>query len=120
MDIPRGDLPSFVQPDRERRPLVNLPRSWLWDDYTWYVDRIASPNQVANAWQDDLDQLREEGGLMSLTMHPFVSGHPGPMRGVARFLDYAISLGDIWIAPANQIARWWRERAADAPVGIER
>jgi hypothetical protein len=33
------------------------------------------------------------------------------MRGVARFLDYAVSLGDIWIAPANQIARWWRERA---------
>jgi peptidoglycan/xylan/chitin deacetylase (PgdA/CDA1 family) len=113
MDIPNGDVPSFVQPDISRSPLINLPPSWLWDDYTWYVDRIASPNQVANAWQDDLDQLREEGGLMSLTMHPFVSGHPGPMRGVARFLDYAVSLGDIWIAPANQISRWWRERAAD-------
>jgi peptidoglycan/xylan/chitin deacetylase (PgdA/CDA1 family) len=119
MDIPSGDQPSFVQPDPTRPPLVNLAPSWLWDDYTWYVDRIASPNQVANAWQDDLDQLREEGGLMSLTLHPFVSGRPGPMRGIARFLDYAISLGDIWIAPANQIARWWRKRATDDTVAIE-
>ena len=110
MDIPRGDLPTFVQPDTTRAPLVNLAPSWLWDDYNWYVDQIASPNQVANAWQDDLDQLREDGGLMSLTLHPFVSGRPGPARGLARFIEYAISLGDIWIAPAGQIATWWRER----------
>lgn len=112
MDVPSGDLPSFIQVDPAMPQLVNLPPSWLWDDYNWYVDRIASPNQVANAWQDDLDQLREDGGLMSLTMHPFVSGRPGPARGLARFLDYAVTLGDIWIAPAHQIARWWRERAA--------
>ena len=111
MDVPRGDLPSFLRPDESRPPLVNLPPSWLWDDYNWYVDQIASPNQVANAWQDDLDMLREEGGLMSLTLHPFVSGRPGPMRGLARFLDYAVSLGDVWIARADQIAIWWRNQA---------
>lgn len=111
MDIPNGDLPSLEQPDPLLPPLVNLPPSWLWDDYNWYIDNIASPNQVANAWQDDLDQLREDGGLMSLTLHPFVTGRPGPARGLARFIDYAVSLGDIWIAPAGQIARWWRERA---------
>lgn len=111
MDVPSGDAPTFLQPDPLLPPLVNLPPSWLWDDYQWYVDNIASPNQVANAWQDDLDQLREDGGLMSLTLHPFVTGRPGPARGLARFIDYAVSLGDIWIAPADQIARWWRERA---------
>ena len=109
MDVPRGDLPSFIRPDENRPALVNLPPSWLWDDYNWYVDQTTSPNQVANAWQDDLDMLREEGGLMSLTLHPFVTGRPGPMRGLARFLDYAVSLGDIWIARADLIATWWRD-----------
>ena len=109
MDVPRGDLPSFIRPDENRPALVNLPPSWLWDDYNWYVDQTTSPNQVANAWQDDLDMLREEGGLMSLTLHPFVTGRPGPMRGLARFLDYAVSLGDIWIARADLIATWWHD-----------
>jgi peptidoglycan/xylan/chitin deacetylase (PgdA/CDA1 family) len=111
MDIPRGDLPSFVSETSVKPSLVNLPPSFLWADYHWYVDNVASPNHVAGAWQEDLDQLRDEGGLMTLTLHPWVSGRPGPLRGVARFLDYAVSLGDIWIAPAGQIARWWRERA---------
>ena len=114
MDVPSGDLPSFIRPDENRPALINLPPSWLWDDYNWYVDQIASPNQVANAWQDDLDMLREEGGLMSLTLHPFVTGRPGPMRGLARFLDYAVSLGDIWIARADLIAAWWRDQPENA------
>lgn len=111
VDLPNGDLPSFVSHTEARPPLVNLPPSFLLSDYHWYVDNVASPNQVANAWQDDLDMLREDGGMMTLTLHPFVTGRPGPMRGFARFLDYAVSLGDIWIAPAGQVARWWRERA---------
>jgi peptidoglycan/xylan/chitin deacetylase (PgdA/CDA1 family) len=113
VDLPNGDLPSFVSHTDARPPLVNLSPSFLWSDYHWYVDNIASPNQVANAWQDDLDMLREDGGLMTLTLHPFVSGRPGPMRGFARFLDYAVSLGDIWIAPASHIAQWWRNRSAN-------
>jgi peptidoglycan/xylan/chitin deacetylase (PgdA/CDA1 family) len=111
MDVPTDDVPTLIQPESSLPPLINLPPSWLWDDYHWYVDNVASPNQVANAWQDDLDQLRDDGGLMSLTLHPFVSGRPGPARGLARFLEYAVSLGDIWIAPADQIALWWQERA---------
>ena len=44
---------------------------------------------------------------MCLTLHPFVSGRPGPSRALARLLDYAIDLGDVWIARADHIARWW-------------
>jgi hypothetical protein len=46
---------------------------------------------------------------MSLTMHPFVSGRPAPSRALVRLLDYVIDLGDVWIARADQIARWWLE-----------
>jgi len=113
MDIPTSDVPTILRPNPAGSPLVNLPPSWMWDDYNFYVDHMLSPMQVASAWQDDLDTLRDEGGLMSLTLHPFVSGRPGPSRGLARFIDYAISLGDIWIARADHIARWWLERERD-------
>lgn len=110
MDEPGGDLPYQLQPRADRQPLVQLLPSWLWDDYSFYVDRLLTPDQTFSFWRDDLDVVRAEGGLMCLTLHPFVSGRPGPSRAVARVIDYAIELGDIWIARADDIARWWLER----------
>ena len=71
------------------------------------------PRQAFETWRDDLDVLRDEGGLMCLTLHPFVSGRPGPSRTLAWLLDYAIDLGDVWIARADAIANWWLRRSAD-------
>ncbi len=103
MDIPNGDLPSELDSG-----LINLPPSWLADDYSYFVDHRMTPESVFQCWRDDLDVLRESGGLLSLTLHPFVSGRPGPSRALAWLLDYAIDLGDIWIAPGDQIAKHWR------------
>jgi peptidoglycan/xylan/chitin deacetylase (PgdA/CDA1 family) len=110
MDEPGGDLPYLTRPDPARPPLVQLPPSWLYDDYPFFVDRLATPQQAFEFWREDLDVLRAEGKLMCLTLHPFVSGRPGPSRALARLLDYAIDLGDVWIARADLIARWWLER----------
>ena len=113
MDIPAGDLPELMQPDPLRPPLVQLPPSRLYDDYSFFVDRVVTPQQTFEFWRDDLEVLRSEGKLMCLTMHPFVSGRPGPSRALARLIDYAIDAGDVWIARADHIARWWLERHAD-------
>jgi peptidoglycan/xylan/chitin deacetylase (PgdA/CDA1 family) len=111
MDIPNGDLPSFVSPNPTGSPLVNLPPAAHYDDYNFFVDRMLTPQATFEFWRDDLDVLRSEGKLMCLTMHPFVSGRPGPSRALARLIDYAIDAGDVWIARADHIARWWIERA---------
>jgi peptidoglycan/xylan/chitin deacetylase (PgdA/CDA1 family) len=113
MDIPTGDLPALMQPDELRPPLVQLPPSWLYDDYSFFVDRTVTPQQTFEFWRDDLDVLRAEGKLMCLTMHPFVSGRPGPSRAFSRLIDHAIDAGDVWIARADHIARWWLERHTD-------
>jgi peptidoglycan/xylan/chitin deacetylase (PgdA/CDA1 family) len=110
MDEPGGDLPYATQPDPTRPPLVQLPPSWLYDDYPFFVDRLLTPQQAYEFWREDLDQLRAEGKLMCLTLHPFVAGRPGPSRAVARLLDYAIDADDVWIARADAIAGWWREQ----------
>jgi peptidoglycan-N-acetylglucosamine deacetylase len=113
MDEPRGDLPTLLAPDPARAPLVNLPPSRWFDDYTYHVDHVLTPQAAYEAWREDLDVLRSEGKAMFLTLHPFVSGRPGPSRSLARLIDYAIDLGDIWIARADHIAQWWADRAAE-------
>ncbi|MDQ2683495.1 MAG: hypothetical protein M3Y37_08200, partial [Chloroflexota bacterium] len=107
MDIPRGDLPFLMPLKRDLPPLVQIPPSAHWDDYSFFVDRMLTPNAAFEFWREDLDVLRAEGSLMSLTLHPFVSGRPGPSRSLVRLLDYAIDFGDVWIATAGQIAEWW-------------
>jgi peptidoglycan/xylan/chitin deacetylase (PgdA/CDA1 family) len=113
MDQPGSDLPYLIRPRTNLDPVVQLSPSWLWDDYNFFVDRNMTSDQAFTSWRDDLDVLRDEGGLMSLTFHPFVSGRPGPSRAVARLIDYAIDLGDVWIARADHIAGWWLERGEE-------
>ena len=81
-----------------------------YDDDSFFVDKMLTPAAAFEFWRDDLDQLRVEGKLMGLTVHPFVSGRPGPSRAIARLVDHVVEAGDVWIARADQIARWWREQ----------
>lgn len=107
MDVARSDLPWVEQPDPLGAPLVQLPPSRFYDDYTFFVDWTVNPRNAAEFWRDDLDVLRAEGKLLCLTLHPWVSGRPGPSTALANLLDYAISLGDVWIARADHVAGWW-------------
>jgi len=47
-------------------------------------------------------------------------GRPAQSRVLARLLEYLIDLGDVWIARADHVATWWRDRAGevvDVPCG---
>lgn len=110
MDQPYGDMPILLRPDGDGAPLVHLPTSRWFDDRRLLGDQLVPPRQVFEVWRDDLDVLRDEGGLMCLTLHPSISGRPGAVRAVAMLLDHAVEAGDIWIAPAGAISAWWLEQ----------
>lgn len=110
MDKASDDLPWVERPDPAGTPLVQLPPSRFYDDYTYFVDWTVNPRHAAEFWRDDLDVLRDEGKLLCLTLHPWVSGRPGPSRALANLLDYAIEAGDIWIARADHVAQWWLDQ----------
>ena len=113
MDFASRDLPWLTRPDRARPPLVQLAPSRLLDDYSYFVDWVMPPSQAFELWRDELDVLRADGGLLCLTLHPWITGRPAPSRALTLFLDYAISLGDVWIARADHVALWWLERARE-------
>jgi peptidoglycan/xylan/chitin deacetylase (PgdA/CDA1 family) len=112
MDEPGGDLPYLIQPDPLLPPLVQLPPSRWFDDYSLFVDQVSTARHASEVWREDLDVLRDEGGMMCLTLHPFVSGRPGPSRALAWLLDHASDLGDVWVTRADQIAQWWLARSS--------
>lgn len=111
MDVAARDLPWLQQPEADFDPIVQIPPSRLWDDYSYFVDPIAPPDNAYNMWRDDIDVLRAEGKMMCMTFHPWVIGRPAPSRALVHFLDYVIGLGDVWIARADHVAGWWKSNS---------
>ncbi|MBL8384593.1 MAG: polysaccharide deacetylase family protein [Burkholderiales bacterium] len=58
------------------------------------------------------DQLYAEGEtvprIMSVGLHPRISGRPARARALARFLDYAAGQDRVWFCRRVDIARHWR------------
>ena len=61
--------------------------------------------------KDAFDQLWAEGGstpkLMSIGIHPRISGHPARARALASFLDFLLGQDAVWICRREEIARHW-------------
>jgi putative urate catabolism protein len=60
------------------------------------------------------DQLYDEGAatprIMSVGLHPRLSGRPARARALAQFLDHARAFDGVWFCRRVDIARhWWRE-----------
>jgi hypothetical protein len=45
--------------------------------------------------------------MMSVGLHPRLSGQAARASAVEEFLDYATGLDDVWVATRQQIAEHW-------------
>jgi peptidoglycan/xylan/chitin deacetylase (PgdA/CDA1 family) len=53
--------------------------------------------------------------MMSIGLHPRITGNPARADALARFIEYAQSLGDVWFARRSDIARTFvAQQPADA------
>ena len=59
---------------------------------------------VLSIWKDELDEIRDWGGLVTTVLHPQCSGRPMRLRLLREFLTYAQSCPDVWIATGEAIA----------------
>jgi allantoinase len=63
--------------------------------------------------RDAFDTLYAEGarspGMMTVNLHPRLSGHPARSGAVARFLDHVQQHEGVWFARRSDIARHWYE-----------
>ena len=104
-----------IRPYRHRlrdgsKGLVELPVNMSFDDWLYGMSQRFSPRpmfpkeHVLSIWNDELDQTREWGGMISMVMHPQVSGRPMRLGIVRDFLARARGFGDVWIATGREIA----------------
>lgn len=81
-----------------------------------------SGTQFYDYLKDSLDYLLEEGRqgagkMLSVGLHCRLAGRPGRAAALARFLDYANSIDDVWIARRIDIAdHWHAHHRPDGPA----
>jgi len=92
--------------------LIELPVHWSLDDWEQYAylpepdigSQIELPSKLLELWTAELDAMRDEGCLLVLTMHPFLSGRPARAKMLAELLARTRERGDVWTATLGEIA----------------
>jgi peptidoglycan/xylan/chitin deacetylase (PgdA/CDA1 family) len=92
--------------------LIELPVHWSLDDWEQYAflpepdigSQIELPSKVLELWTGELDAMRDEGCLLVITMHPFLSGRPARAKMLGEFLARVRERGDVWQATMGEIA----------------
>jgi len=97
----------------EYGPIVAIPYSIEVNDFGFFLRRNFTTTQTVEMLKEQFDQLYEEsattGKIMSVGLHPHVSGHPFRIRAIREFLAYAKSFDDVWWASREEIADWYLE-----------
>lgn len=92
--------------------LVELPTSWVNDDWVYFGfsavppvgNGIWSQQDVYEIWVEEFEGAYEEGGLFNLMGHPQVIGRPSRIRMVERLIQHILGKKNVWIARPIEIA----------------
>ena len=118
IDEPSRDEP-FIIPVRGR-DFVTVPYTFHMNDIVAFPFEGWNPAAYEQALRDEFDQLYEEGAhrrrMMVVSLHDRISGHPGRVRVLDRFLTYARGKADVWFARKDEIARYALDNRARTPV----
>jgi peptidoglycan/xylan/chitin deacetylase (PgdA/CDA1 family) len=112
------DLPFWTRVN-DRAHLV-VPYTLVVNDARYVLAQgYGSPEQFFEYARATVDRLRDDGDdvprMMSIGLHPRFTGHPARADGLARFIDYAQGLGDVWFARRIDIAETF---AAQVPAPV--
>jgi peptidoglycan-N-acetylglucosamine deacetylase len=93
--------------------IVELPVHWLLDDAPFRLFDPSTANKlepmsvVSTIWREELEGIRDAGGLFNLTLHPQISGRPSAAWAVDDLVGYLRSLPDLWIGTCEDLATHW-------------
>ncbi|MEV8267494.1 allantoinase [Microbacterium sp. NPDC076911] len=104
------ELPYWTQVDGQ--PHLVVPHTFSNNDNKYTKGWWATSDDAYAYLKDAFDVMYAEGayspGMMMVSIHPRVSGHPARAAGLGRFLDYVASHEDVWVARREDIATHWR------------
>ncbi len=112
-DAYNDDLPYFVQVGAKRHLVV--PYTADVNDFRyWNSPGLTHASDFFEYIKESFDVLYTESAkglrMMSIGLHPRMIGHPGRIRALKRFIDYAKQFPDVWFSTREQIALAWLDR----------
>ncbi|WP_329237285.1 polysaccharide deacetylase family protein [Actinoallomurus sp. NBC_01490] len=110
-DAYNDDIPYYA-PVEDSWQLV-VPYSMTYNDSFYHYGHLGGPSDFVDYCRRALDYLAEEDDgaprLMSVGLHPRLSGQAARASALAEFLEHATSRDDVWVTTRLDIARYWRE-----------
>jgi len=116
-----NDIPY---PASEHHPeIVELPVSWLLDDFAYFVYlpmvRLqappASPDHAFGAWAAQFDGMYRFGRTFMLTLHPQITGRPSRLAVLERLIRHIKGHPDAAFMRAVDLAEYWRRTSGTGP-----
>jgi peptidoglycan/xylan/chitin deacetylase (PgdA/CDA1 family) len=96
----------------KRGSLLTMPYTVELNDVPTILGKGASAEVFGQMIRDQFDVLYAEGlqrpRVMSISLHPFISGHPFRMKHLEPALAYVASHADVWLTTGGEINDWFR------------
>jgi allantoinase len=106
------ELPVPMRVKTGTGTLLTMPYTLELNDVPTILGKGASAEVFGQMIRDQFDVLYEEGRqrprIMSISLHPFISGHPFRMKHLDSALAYIASHSDVWLTTGGEINDWYR------------
>jgi peptidoglycan/xylan/chitin deacetylase (PgdA/CDA1 family) len=93
-----------------RTSLVELPVHWSLDDFPYYSwgeaagGLMSDPSVLSAVWMSEFRVALREGGHVTYTAHPEISGRRSRFEAFQSFVEGMRSTADVWFATHGEIA----------------
>ncbi len=108
-DIYNDEIPYYVKVG-EKNHLV-IPYTSDCNDFHYWTGKFNTSESFFQYLRDSFNVLYSEGvtnpKMMSIGTHARISGKPGRIVALDKFIQYAKSFPDTWFARRDEIAKWW-------------
>lgn len=115
------DLPYTI--DVDGKPLIEVPRSTMTDDYAMMGFVTARPfgshREMLAMWIDEFDVLlresRDAARLVSINWHQCMVGRPALSKVLDDFLTHVRRHSGVWMATGGDVAEFWAKNMSPVP-----
>ena len=103
----------YVLSTKDKNKLIELPIDWLLDDYVHFqfsapsIQGLSAPSKVLEIWMGEFDGYFEDGGCLTLTMHPQVIGRSHRMKMLTDLIKHIKRRKGVWFATCGEVADYW-------------
>jgi peptidoglycan/xylan/chitin deacetylase (PgdA/CDA1 family) len=110
-DAYNDDLPYLTTVQGKEHLVV--PYTMTYNDVRYVLAQgYGSPSDFFDYCRRGLEEYRREAiagfpKMMSVGLHPRWAGQAARTSALREFIEYALSLGDVWITRRADIATWW-------------